>query len=291
MTDVTSLQVDPSNAAAAAAWNGDDGEHWVTHADLYDRSVARYHGPLLDAAGIAEEHRVLDIGCGNGQTTRDAARLASRGDALGVDLSAQLVANARRLAHEQGITNATFLQADAQAHPFEVGSFDVAISRTGAMFFGDAGAAFGNIADALVPGGRLALLVWQSPVRNEWFTDFRAALLAGRPPPSPPAGAPGPFSLAEPERVRALLTGAGFVDVALDAMSEPMYFGATADDADRFVRSLGFTRWMLQDLDDRARAGALEALRRSIDAHETPEGVVYSSATWVITATRSVRTP
>jgi SAM-dependent methyltransferase len=281
------VPVDPANADAARAWNGNDGDHWVEHADRYDRSIARYHRALLAAAAIAPGHRVLDIGCGNGQTTRDAARAAASGEALGVDVSAQLVANARRLAQAEGLTNARFVQADAQIHPFEPRSFDVAISRTGAMFFGDPVAAFSNVGRALRDGGRLAMMVWQHQSRNEWFSEFSTALLAGRTPPSPPDGyAPGPFSLGDPARVRRILTDAGFDGVECEGASEPMYFGDDADSAYAFVCSLGFSKWMLDSLDDAGRRRALDALRRTIDAHDTGTGVLYESAAWIVTARR-----
>jgi SAM-dependent methyltransferase len=287
MGTTASVPVARSNADAAAAWNGDDGAHWVTYATTYDRSVAPYHRALLDAARIGANEHGVDIGCGSGQTTRDAARLAHAGEAVGIDLSVPLLALAGRLAAEEHLDNVRFVLADAQIHPFEPASFDVAISRTGAMFFGDRVAAFANIAGGLRPGGRLALLVWQHVERNEWFVDFRDAVLARRAAPAPPAGAPGPFSLADPDDVHRLLAGAGFETVELAAMSEPMWFGATAGEAYDFVRTLGFTRWMLRDLDAEARAGALVALRRTIDAHATSAGVVYASAAWVVTAVRS----
>jgi len=289
MADSSTLRIADSNRDAAAAWNGDDGAHWVRNAGVYDRSVARYHGAFLAAARIAPRDRVLDIGCGSGQTTRDAARIAHLGTVLGVDISRPLIENARRTAQAETVTNASFVQADAQVHPFEPASFDVAISRTGAMFFGDAGAAFTNVARALRRGGRLALLVWQTPDRNEWVTNFSAALLAGRPPaPPPPPDAPGPFSLADPDRVRSLLDAAGFAGVELEGVAEPMWFGEHAEAAFAFVGSLGFTRWMLSDLDDDGRSAALSALREDIEAHAAaPDGVVYESAMWIVTATRS----
>lgn len=280
----TSLHVDPSNTDAAEAWNGYDGEHWVRWADLYDQAVACYHQPFLDAARIHATDRVLDIGCGNGQTTRAAAALAADGDAVGVDISLPLVENARRLAREQGIANATFIHADAQIHPYEAASFDVAISRTGAMFFGDPVAAFSNLRRALRPAGRLALLVWQAAAHNEWIAAFLRALAAGRPVQQPPPEAPGPFSLADPERVHAVLAAAGFSGIELESRRGPMWFGQHAEEAYEFVTSLGLTRWMLTQLDDARRSSALHALRRTIDNHDTGTGVRYDSAAWIVTA-------
>lgn len=280
----TSLQVDPTNAEAAQAWNGYDGDQWVRWADLYDQAVRDYHRTFLDAAGIHGTDRVLDIGCGNGQTTRDASALAVDGEAVGVDLSEQLVENARRIAVAQGVDNATFIHADAQVYPFQPASYDVAMSRTGAMFFGDPVAAFSNVRRALRPGGRLTLLVWQALARNEWIAAFLDASTAGRPPQPPAADAPGPFSLADPDRVHAVLGAAGFSGIELADRREPMWFGQHTEEAYQFVTSLGLVRWMLGQLEDEHRSTARDALRHTIDQHATAEGVRYDSAAWIVTA-------
>lgn len=191
---------------------------------------------------------------------------------------------ARTLAERDDVANALFEQVDAQVHPFPDRAFDVAISRTGAMFFGDPAAAFANIARAIRPGARLALLVWQPADRNEWIGAFAAAMSAGRDLAPPPPDAPGPFSLGDPDRVRGLLTGAGFGEPRLVGRSDPMYFGPTVADAYEFV--LGLVGWMAEELDDGARARARDALRASIEAHHTEQGVLYGSATWFVTADR-----
>ncbi|HWC69068.1 MAG TPA: methyltransferase domain-containing protein [Acidimicrobiales bacterium] len=272
----------PSNVEQLRAWDGDEGAYWATHAEYFDRAVAEHHRQLLAAAAIAEADRVLDIGCGTGQVTRDAARAATGGSALGVDLSSQMLAYARQRAAAEGLANASFLQADAQVHDFAAASFDVAVSRTGAMFFGDPVAAFGNISRALAPGSRLVLLAWQSVATNEWIREISGALAAGRDQAPPPPDAPGPFSLSDPDRVRSLLTAAGFSAVGLAAVEAPMWFGHDADDAQRFV--LGLAGWMLEGLDDAGRARALDALRATVAAHATPEGVLFGSVAWLITA-------
>jgi len=279
------LRVDPSNAEQARAWDGDEGAYWAAHAGHFDRTVAAYHLPFLDAAAIRPGEQVLDIGCGTGQTTRDAARRAPAGGALGVDLSAEMIALARRLATAEGLPNARFDQADAQICPFGPGSFDVAISRTGAMFFGDPPAAFANVARALRRGGRLALLSWQPLPANEWVAELTAALAAGRHLPPPPPEAPGPFALADPGRVRQLLAGAGFTGIEIDPIQAPMWLGASPGDAHKFA--LGLLGWMLEGLDGQRRAQALGALRATIGAHATSGGVTYSSGAWLIRAGRA----
>jgi SAM-dependent methyltransferase len=250
----------------------------------YDSELVRYHERLWEALDIRPGDRVLDIGCGTGQTTRDAARRAASAGALGVDLSAEMIALARRLATAEGLPSARFEQADAQICPFGPGSFDVAISRTGALFFGDPHAAFTNIARALRDRGRLALLSWQPLPANEWVAELTAALAAGRDLPAPRPGAPGPFALADPGRVRQLLAGAGFTSIEIDPIQAPMWLGANAGDAHAFA--LGLLGWMLEGLDANRRAQALGALRATVAAHTTA-GVVYTSGAWLIRAQRA----
>jgi SAM-dependent methyltransferase len=281
----SALSVHPSNVDQLRAWDGDEGLYWADHADYFDRAVAAYHERLLTVAAITDPERILDIGCGTGQTTRDAARATPGGTALGVDLSVRLLTEARRRAVEEGVPNASFQQADAQIHPFPPAAFDIAISRTGAMFFGDPTAAFTNIGRALVPGGRLVLLAWQPLSANEWIREFSGALAAGRDLPAPPPQAPGPFALSDPDRVRAILTASGFTGIDIGAITAGMWFGTDADDAHRFV--LGLMAWMLNGLDDTSRASAAEALRATMAAHQTPDGVVFGSAAWTIRASRT----
>jgi SAM-dependent methyltransferase len=284
MTEQDLAWVDPTNAEQLRAWDTGEGVFWTEHAELFDRSVSRYDDRFLAAAEIRSGHTVLDVGCGTGATTRAAGRLAGSGSVLGLDLSSPMLALARRITEREGLTNVRFEQGDAQVHPFPDQAFDGVVSRTGAMFFGDPAVAFSNLARSLRPGGRLTLLVWQPPQRNEWFTEIVTALSAGRDLPAPPPDAPGPFSLGDPGRIRSLLTGAGFTDPRIEGLQEPMYFGSDAVEAHRFVA--GLLGWMLEPLDAESRRRALADLRMSIEAHRTGEGVAYDSATWLVTADR-----
>jgi SAM-dependent methyltransferase len=276
------LIADPSNAGQVGAWDGSEGAFWTAQAQRFDETLANCHGPFLEAAAIRDRDHVLDVGCGTGQATRDVARAATKGSALGVDLSSQMIALARRTAIAEGLTNVEFQQADAQIHPFESAAFDVVISRMGSMFFGNTTSAFANLHRALRPKGRLTLLTWQGLTDNEWLTEFRAAIAVGRDLPTPPPNAPSPFALSDPDRVTSILDAAGFANICFQSLLEPMSFGPNTDNAFDFVS--GLTGWMLDGLDGPNRDKALEALRTTIAKHTEDHGVTFQSATWIIQA-------
>ena len=275
-----------ANAEMAAAWDGDEGVEWARDWPRYDRAVAGHHARLMAAAGVEPADRVLDVGCGNGETSRAAARMAGAGTVLGVDLSSPMLARARELAGAEGLTNVDFEHADAQVHPFAPGAFDVVISRFGTMFFADPLAAFTNLARSTRPGGRIVMVAWQALTANEWLREVRAALAAGRSLPTPPTGVPGPFAQADPDQVRSVLSAAGFDEVALQPVEEPFWIGADTDDAFAFMSTGGLARGMLQDLDEPARRRALDTLRATLDRYAGAGGVVLGSAAWLISARR-----
>lgn len=276
-----------ANADMARAWDGEEGDQWTQFADEYDNTSRSIWARFLETDPIGPADRVLDIGCGNGQSTRDAARRAHDGSALGVDLSSSMLAVARRRAEKEGVSNVEFRQADAQVYAFDPGSFDTAISRFGVMFFDDRPAAFNNIALALRSGGRLAVLVWQDLEKNEWIMTARETLAAGRDLPMPPAGTPGPMALADQDDVRGLLAGAGFGSIDFTSIEEPVWFGADAEEAYRFVGEIGIVKGLSDGLDPNTKAAAHERLRAALRAHETPEGVRFDSGVWLISATKA----
>lgn len=273
------------NVEQAREWDGPNGEFWVLHQERFDTTIAPHHAVLMEAAAIAPGERVLDIGCGNGLTTRDTARAAGdQGEAVGVDLSGPMLGRAERLAKEEGLGNVRFEQGDAQVFRFPAEAFDVVMSRFGVMFFNDPPAAFTNIASAVRPGGRLAMLVWGPIPHNAWIVAMHGAIAPGQPLPTPPPGAPGPFGLADQDFARRTLTAAGFTDVAFGRSEQAFNVGRDADDAYAFVSELGPVQMLLEHLDEPARARALDNLRVVVADHVTADGVVFGSSAWVITA-------
>jgi SAM-dependent methyltransferase len=274
------------NAEQTAEWGGSAAEHRIRHADLVDAEVRLHNERFRDAAGVGPRDRVLDVGCGTGQSTRDAARAAVAGSALGVDLSALMIERARQLSDKEELGNVTYQQADVQVHRFPPEHFDLCISLFGAMFFADPVAAFTNIGHALRPAARLVLLVWQDRDRNEWSSAIRQTLAAGTATPAPPARGPHPFSLADPAIAEGILAAAGFAEVSFTDVHEPVYYGPDSAIAYDFVLGLRSTKDLLANLDAATAEHALQRLRAILAAHTTDSGVFFDSRAWIITAHR-----
>jgi pimeloyl-ACP methyl ester carboxylesterase len=237
-------------------------DHRVRFADVLESETRAHDERFRTAARVGPRDRVLDIGCGSGGSTRDAARMAGEGSVLGVDVSATALEEARRLSTAEGLC----------------------ISRFGSMFFAHKEAAFTNIARALRPDARLVLLVWQSRERNESWGVVRLALGATVSSVDP-AGRDA-FSLGDQATAERILTSAGFAHVAFEDVHAPVCYGPDAATACEFALGFSDAREALASLDPVERDPARERLRAMLADHETERGVVLDGRTGIITARR-----
>jgi SAM-dependent methyltransferase len=280
------------NAEQITYWNEHSGPKWVARQALLDAQLASFGEAAIEAARVQAGERVLDVGCGCGDTTLAVARrVGAGGRAVGVDLSAPMLARARERAAAERLANAEFLQADAQTHPLAPASFDAVVSRFGVMFFADPTAAFRNLRTALVPGGRLAFACWQSLPENPWMLVPVMAAAQHVPLPPPPApGAPGPFSFAERARVEGILSGAGFADVEFRTFAPEMTLGGEVglDGAVEFLIQLGPMAAALREANRPELLPAVTAaVREALAPYVTPRGVVMASKAWIVTGRRA----
>jgi SAM-dependent methyltransferase len=276
-----------TNEEQARYWNGGEAAHWLIHEERYERTLATFTGHLLTAAAIGRADRVVDIGCGTVSTTRAAARVATEGEALGVDLSTAMLRQAARRAQEEGLTNVRFDHGDGQAYGFTPAARDVALSRFGVMFFTDPSAAFANIARGLRPGGRLVFVCWQNLADNEWIVvpGAAAAQHVALPPLDDPT-APGPFSLVERDRIATVLRAAALCDVVIEPIAEPLWMGSDVADTIAFLESNGIWSSLLRDADPPAVARVSGAVQAVLEPSVTPDGLLLGSRAWLVTASR-----
>ncbi|TKR29502.1 class I SAM-dependent methyltransferase [Luteimonas gilva] len=240
----------------------------------YDSELQLHDKAFRRACGVHARERVLDIGCGSGQTTRDAARAASAGSAVGIDISAPAIARARELAAAQDVRNVRFEQGDAQAHPLPRQGFDVAISRFGTMFFADLLAAFRNIRGALADNGRLVMMVWQAREANEWSTAIHGHC----------AQSSAAFSLADPSTVERILDAAGFADATFQDVREPVYYGDSVEAALDWIGQFQATREALRSLDAASAERERARIREIVERHRRDGGVWFDSRAWIVRA-------
>jgi SAM-dependent methyltransferase len=273
--------------AAVAFANTEQAEFWSqiapTWIELEDRmeEVGGLPGQLaMDRLDLRPGQRVIDLGCGAGRTTLElASRVGPGGEVAGVDISAEMLAAGRERAARLGAGNVAFVHADAQVTDLGEARFDAAYSRFGVMFFGDPVAAFANVRRALRPGAVLSFACWQGVFDNEWMLipGAAAATVTGSLPPMPGPGEPGPFSLADPERARAVLGAAGFGSVVITPHADHIVISEDRiPEVARASARTGAVRGMLQEADEPTRERALAAIEEALRAR-LQDGQVHAS--------------
>lgn len=279
----------PGNAEQVQRWNGEGGQRWIANRERHRASHERLLPHLFGGAAISPGDHVLDVGCGCGETTIAAARAASGGSALGLDLSAPMLEVARQLAAAAGVANARFEQGDAQVYPLSERSWDVVISKFGVLFFDDPSAAFANIARAVRPGGRLAFVIWQDDENNEIFgIPLNGFAAVTRLPDRPGEG----ILFEDPRRIAGLLSGAGWQDVRTEAVSEPAWMGTDVDDVMTYMRGMRMVREMAAEVaNDAVAERALAAMAEQYAARQRSDGVWVSAGVWLVTARRAPGNP
>jgi SAM-dependent methyltransferase len=276
-----------SNHEQDEYWNGEEATHWIAHLDRYDAMLAPFHDHLFERADVNRAATVLDIGCGCGATTLAAADLAVDGLALGLDLSAPMLEVATQRARRRVVDNVRFEQGDVESRRFDPEGFEHAVSRFGVMFFADPVDGFSNIARALRPEGRLTFVCWQELAQNDWIVIPGAAAAAHVSlPPLPSDDAPGPFSLADPDRINAVLVAAGFQSIDIAPVEEALVLGASVEDTVGFLAQTGMGRALLADVDHETRLQGLEAMSDALRAHMGDDGVELGSRAWLVSAQR-----
>lgn len=233
--------------------------------------------------------KVLDVGCGWGDTAIELARMAGpTGSVLGLDCCNAFLEKGRTDARAAGLSNVRFVVADVQTHRF-LPEYDLCFSRFGMMFFSNPVAAMRNVRSALKPGGRLVFITWRTIDDNPWLGVPKKVALGFLPPPGDDAATcgPGPFSMANPDVVTAQLKAAGFVDVHFTRTDGPVMVGRDVEQAMAFQLALGPAGEIVREAGaeaERRKSEIEAALRAELARHVGAGGVVMQSSSWTITA-------
>lgn len=279
-----------SNREAAEAWSGPLFETFVRFRELAIGGLGAHGEVAMAAHPPRQGDRVVDLGCGFGDTTQRLASLVGEGgEVLGIDVSEPFIEMAREEAGEAGVANVRFSVGDVQVTEFEE-SFDYAFSRMGIMFFANPVQALRNVCRALTPGGQLCAVVWRRKEDNEWVR--RAELVVEEYLDHPeesdePTCGPGPFSMANADTVSEQLKIAGFEEIALRRCDLPLKIGNDLDHAVEFNMALGPAGEVLRLWEDRIeeiRPKIAADLREALAEFDGPDGVFAPASTWVISA-------
>jgi SAM-dependent methyltransferase len=285
MTDVAA-----ENLESQEAWNGVLFDRFVQFRDIVTAGLGAHGEAALRLYPPEKGQRVLDIGCGFGDTTRRLAEIVgSEGSALGVDVAERFIERARE---EFETTNVRFMAADVQMTEFDE-HFDFVFSRMGTMFFANPVAALRNVRNALIPGGRLCMVVWRRKLDNDWL--HRAELTVERFVTEPeetdePTCGPGPFSMADADTTSHILVNAGFGEIAFHRADIPIWIGRDLDHAVEFAMSIGPAGEVIRlagDDAEQVRPQIAAALRETLAEYVRPDGVVAPASTWVVAAQRT----
>jgi SAM-dependent methyltransferase len=275
-----------NNDEQAQLWNGTAGQGWVAAQDVLDR-MFRPFADILTAA-VRPGDRVLDIGCGTGDTSLAAAAAAgASGHCLGVDISAPMIARARERAAEEG-ARVAFDVGDAQTHDFGPARFDLVISRFGVMFFADPVAAFANLRRAAAPEARLCVIAWRDPAENPFMTAAERAAAPLLPElPARAANMPGQFGFADSVRTQGILEQAGWRDIAIRPLDRDCVIPGAA--LEQYIERMGPVARFLREADDEKRAQLTAAIRAGFAPYREEGGrdgdaVRFTAACWLIEA-------
>jgi SAM-dependent methyltransferase len=274
------------NAAQADYWNRTAGRRWTDRQEEQDQLLRPISDLLMAAANAKPGLNVIDIGCGCGDTTLDlAARVTPGGQVLALDISQPMLARARE--RSQGGPPARFVLADATVYDFEPGWADLATSRFGVMFFADPARSFANLRKGLKPGARLAFVCWREAKQNPWMTlPLREARKHAPPLPETNPEDPGPFAFADDQRVRRILSAAGFtdIDVAPRDLELDVAIGRGLDAAVASSLGIGPTSRILDGQPEAVRAAAAADIRKALAERAKGDSVPLGAAIWIVTA-------
>ena len=287
---------DADNTIPIAAWNTVLFEKFNRFRYVLTQGLSGHSDELFRRKPYPAGARVLDVGCGFGDTTQKiAAQVKPSGEVIGIDCASNFIDIATRETAEASIKNASFLVADAQSEDLH-GPYDYVFSRFGTMFFNLPGLALRNIRQAMKPGGELSMIVWRKREDNPWLHEAEirvrqiVPVVAHEETEAVHCG-PGPFSMAGADLVSDQLRTAGYDQVHFARYDADVCIGQTLEDAVEFALALGPAGEIIRlagEKGEALRPKVVAALRDTFSAYKRPDGIWAGSSTWFVTAKNPV---
>ena len=278
----------PDNSDQIAEWNGALGARWAELQRDLDQMTGPFGEAALRAASLKPGEQAIDIGCGCGDTSFAIARaVGARGSVLGLDVSRPMLDVAERRKKAERLGNVSFSEGDAALAVLPKNQ-DLLFSRFGVMFFNAPVLAFAHLRGALKRGGRAAFCCWRHPRENPWamvpLSAARAALKLSVPPTDPLA--PGPFAFADADRLRGILTDAGFRAVVITGFETPVLLGPNPREAAaNTARFVGPVARLIREQGETALPVALDGIEAALKPLAAADGgVALPGAVWVVVA-------
>jgi ubiquinone/menaquinone biosynthesis C-methylase UbiE len=279
------------NSEQIADWNGIAGQQWALLQRDLDNMIKPFGAAALATAALQQGQRIIDIGCGCGDTSIALAQLVGEtGAVLGVDVSLPMLEVARSRAASARLAHLDFRDADASEAQLPSGN-DLLFSRFGVMFFNQPLAAFGHMRTSLRPGGRCVFVCWRTPRDNPWMMKPLAAarqILDITPAPSDPF-LPGPFAFADEQRLRAMLSEAGFSNIDVQRFDAAVVLGPTPRAAAEGSVRIGPVPRLVREVGAAHLPVILDAIERSLAPLAAADGSVsLNGSTWIVSASNPV---
>ncbi|WP_424973042.1 class I SAM-dependent methyltransferase [Dinoroseobacter sp. S76] len=290
MTQHTSIALPTEDSPLVQFWNDTLAPKFQRYRHILVGGLSRHSAAVMPGLGVRPGDRILDVGCGFGDTAIDLAqRVLPGGEVLGIDCCDAFIAEAWHAAEQSWTENARFARCDAELG-LGNGLYDLVFARFGTMFFANPVRGLTAMRQALKPGGRVVHIVWRDRADNPWLDAPARLVREYLPAPGPDAAScgPGPFSMADPATTRAQMEAAGFTDITFERVDEKVLVGRDIAEAIDFQFALGPAGETIREagpLAERQRPAieaALAALFRT--AETTAEGIWMDSSSWVIRA-------
>ena len=279
--------MEDKNAKQKDFWSGKGGDYWVEKQSEMDIMLNPLGEKALAKLDLQSNSKVLDIGCGCGATTLEIAKVVSEGTVTGLDISVPMLDKAKSEAKNKGIENVDFKVVDVQVEQLAYEEYDSAYSRFGVMFFDDPFEAFKNIFSSVRVGGQLSFVCWQDPSLNPWQSLSLQVIRGYLDMPSPPPRSPGPFAFHEKDYVKEILEKSGFSNISFDDNQEniTMFAGKSLEEASEDYLAINpVVTEMLKDSTDDLKSEIVESLKEAFSDFHRGDGLVFPSATWVVSA-------